>query len=124
MNFGVTAKRRIIKHGKIFLDRATSRSWRQTRSSLDAGAVTGVGLDQTGIDGKAFAADQTLVEAGLQDGLEQAPQQIALAKAAMRVLRESGAVRHRAVETQAAEPSVGEVQMNLFAQTHLVLRGA
>jgi hypothetical protein len=54
------AKRRIVEHSEIFLDRAPGRTGRQTRSTFDAGAVAGVGLDQTGIDGKAIAADQAL----------------------------------------------------------------
>src|SRR3989442_15596212 len=76
------AERRIVEDGEIFLDRAAGRSRRQTRGTLDAIAVAGVGLDQTGIDGKA------LVEAPLKDGLEQPPQQITVAEAAMAILRE------------------------------------
>jgi hypothetical protein len=50
----------IVEDGKIFLDRATGRPARvrgQTRGTFDAGAIAGVSLDQTGIDGKAFTAD-------------------------------------------------------------------
>ena len=43
---------------------------------------------QAGIDRKVLPANQTLVDAATQDGLEQAPQQIAIAEAAMPVLRE------------------------------------
>ena len=46
----------------------------------------GIRLDQTGIDRKGFAADQTLCDAALQDRLKDASQQIALAEAAMPVL--------------------------------------
>ena len=44
------------------------------KAPLDAIAVTGVGLDQAGVDGKTLAADTAL-----QDGFEQPAQQIALA---------------------------------------------
>src|SRR6202023_1202296 len=90
-----------------------------TRSTLDAVAVTGIGVDQAGVDGKAFATDQPLVDAALQDGLEQTPQQIALAEAAMAVLRKGRVVGHTPIEPEPAEPAVGEVQVNLFAQPPL-----
>ena len=54
--------------------------------ALDAVAVTGVGLDQAGIDGKALAADQSLLDAALQHRLEQTSQQVTIAKAAVAVL--------------------------------------
>jgi hypothetical protein len=47
--------------------------WRQTRGPFDAIAVAGVGLDQAGVDSKAFATDQTLSNAALQYALEQTP---------------------------------------------------
>ena len=68
------AERRVVKDRQILLDRTASRFRRQARGTLDAGAVAGVGLDQTGVDGKRFPADQTLGNATLQYALEQAPQ--------------------------------------------------
>jgi hypothetical protein len=65
------AERCIVENGEIFLDRTAGRSRWQTRGTLDAIAVAGIGLDQTGIDGKAFAAKKTLLDASLQNGLEQ-----------------------------------------------------
>jgi hypothetical protein len=44
---------RSSEHREILLDGATGRFRRQTRSTFDAVAVAGVGLDQTGVDGKA-----------------------------------------------------------------------
>jgi hypothetical protein len=52
---------------------------RQTRCALDAIAGTSVRLDQAGVNGKALTADQPSIDAGLLDGLEQPPQQLALA---------------------------------------------
>jgi len=53
-----TTERRIVEDGEIFLDRTADRSRRQTRSALDAVSVTCVGPGQTGINGKALAADE------------------------------------------------------------------
>jgi hypothetical protein len=81
-------ERRIVEHGEILLDGATRRFRRQTRGPFDAVAVAGVGLDQTGVDSKAFPTDQTLGNAALQYALKQTPQQGALTKPAVSVLRE------------------------------------
>ena len=102
-HFACCAECSVVKDGKIFVDRAAGRSWRQTGGTFDPVAVAGVGLNQTGVDGKAFAADQPLVNAAFQDGFEQAPQQIALAKAAVPVLREGRMIGHFAVETQSTK---------------------
>ena len=81
--------------------------------------LVGIGLDQAGIDRKAFAADQPLVHAAPHHRLEQVAEEIALAKAAMAVLGEGGVVRHLALQAEAAEPAVGQVQVHLFAQAPL-----
>lgn len=54
------------------------------------------------ISGKAFAIDQTFPAAALQYRVEKLPQQVALAEAAMPVLREGQMVWHRAVKTPPA----------------------
>ena len=69
-----------------------------------------VGLDQAGINGKTFSADQSLTDAAPQDRLEHAPQQIALAETAVSVLRESRMVRHVAIEAKAAKPAVCQLR--------------
>jgi len=56
-HLGRGPKRGIIEDGEIFSDGAAGRVRRQTRATLNAGAVAGIGLDQTGVDGKAFTAD-------------------------------------------------------------------
>jgi len=56
-HLGRGPKRGIIEDGEIFFDGAAGRVRRQTRATLNAGAVAGIGLDQTGVDGKAFTAD-------------------------------------------------------------------
>ncbi len=69
-HLGCGAERGIIEHGEIFFDRTAGRIRWQTRGTVDAIAVAGVGLDQAGINGKALAADQSLVDAALQHRLE------------------------------------------------------
>ena len=81
--------------------------------------LVGVGLDQAGIDREAFAADQPFRDATPDGRLEQLAQEIALAEAAMTVLREGGMVGHTALQPEPAEPAIGEVQMNLLAQAAL-----
>jgi hypothetical protein len=78
-----------------------------------------VGFYQTGIDSKTFTADQTFGHATAHYSLEHVPQYIAVTEAAMTVLGEGRMVRHIAIETQPAEPSVGQVQMDLLAQPPL-----
>src|SRR3546814_5062737 len=53
------------------------------------------------------------------DLLEQLAEQIAVAEAAMPVLREGRVIGHSAVEPQPAEPTIREVQMHLLAQPPL-----
>jgi hypothetical protein len=78
-----------------------------------------IGADETCVDRKAFAADQPLRHAALNGHLEQLPQQIAVAEAAMPVLREGRVIRHRAIETEPAKPAIDQVQMHLLAQPPL-----
>jgi hypothetical protein len=47
--------------------------------------------------------------------LEQLAQEIALAKAAMSILGKRPMIGSLAVETQATEPAVGKIEVNLFA---------
>ena len=81
--------------------------------------LVGVSSDQAGINGEAFSAHQTLAQASFHHGLEQVPEDIALPEAAMPVAREGRVVRHLALETQSAEPSIRKVEMHLLAQPPL-----
>jgi hypothetical protein len=65
-------------------------------------------LDQAGIDGKTFSADQFLTDAAPQDR-----------ETAMSVLRERRMVRHIAIEAKATEPAVCQIEMDLIAQPPL-----
>lgn len=61
---------------------------------IDDVLPAGIGPDQVGIDGEAFAADQLLGDAARHRRLEQAAQQVAVAKPAVPVLGEGGVVGH------------------------------
>src|ERR1700686_1292830 len=52
-------------------------------------AAIGIGLDHTGIDGKAFAPNQAFLHAPLNHTLKHMPKRFALTEAAMPVLRET-----------------------------------
>ena len=53
------------------------------------------------------------------DGLEHMAEGVAVAEAAMPVLREGRVVRDASSRSEAAEPAIGQVQMHLFAQPPL-----
>jgi hypothetical protein len=79
----------------------------------------GIRLDQAGVDREAFPADQPLTNAAPQHRLKHASQQIALAEAAMSVLRKGRMVGYVAVEPESAEPAVCQVEMNLLTKSSL-----
>jgi hypothetical protein len=81
--------------------------------------LVGIRLDQAGIDRKALAAYQPLIQAALHHRLEQMTEQIAFAKAVVAVLGEGGVIGHLAFQTQAAELPVGKIAMQLLAQALL-----
>jgi hypothetical protein len=87
--------------------------------ALDALLPVGVRLDEAGINRKAFAADQALFNAALQDCLKDAPQEIALAETAVPVLREGGMIGDIAVEPEPAEPPVRQIEVDSFAEASL-----
>ena len=126
MNFGVT--------GEAAPNAASSSVARYSRAARPAfvpdllgfqsslanrALLVGVGGDQAGIDREAIGANQALRHAASNDGLEQMPQEIALAKAAMPVLRKGRMIGDLAVESETAEPAIGEIEMNFLAQPPL-----
>ena len=54
---------RVIEHRQILAHGASSSLWRQAFGAGTAALPVGIGADQTGIDRKALAADQTLFQA-------------------------------------------------------------
>ena len=54
-----------------------------------------------------------------QDDLKHLTQQIALAEPAVAVLGEGGVIRNGVRQIEAAEPTIGQVEMDLFADPTL-----
>src|SRR4051794_21180320 len=81
-----------------------------------AAASAGICLHHTGIDREAFTTHQTLAHAALDNAFEHVAKGITVTKATMSILREGRMVRHHIFETQAAEPAVRQVQVNLLTQ--------
>jgi hypothetical protein len=68
---------------------------------------------------KPFAADQPFLHTPLNHTLKHMPKRFALTEAAMPVLREGRMVRHRIFQTQATEPAIRQIEVDLFAQPAL-----
>jgi len=82
--------------------------------AVDLAATAGISLDHTGVDGKAFAANQSCPHAPRHHLFEQAAKQSALAKAAVAVLGKGRMIWDRALEPQSTKmlmtvPGVGTV---------------
>jgi hypothetical protein len=78
-----------------------------------------IGPDHAGVHREALAADDPLGHAAPHRRLEQRAQQVAVPEASVPVLGEGGVVRDGPVQAEAAEPAVGEVQVDLFARPPL-----
>jgi hypothetical protein len=78
-----------------------------------------VGHDHAGVDGEGFASHKPFLNAPRDHGLKQLTQEIALAEPAVTVLGKGRMVRHIAVQPQAAEPAVGQIEVDLPAQPPL-----
>jgi hypothetical protein len=87
----VAAPKAASSKDQILLNGSACGSQGQPFLALDALLPVG-GLDQAGINRKAFAANQSLFNAALQHCLKDAPLEIALAETAMPVLREGGMI--------------------------------
>ncbi len=99
----------VVQHGYVFVDRAAGHVLRQALRSLNATLPVGVGLDQAGVDREAVAAHEPLRHAAAHHLLEEMAQQIAVAEAAMAVLREGGMLGDIALQAEPAEPPVGQI---------------
>jgi len=118
-DFGRRSESSVVENSQILLNSPTCSFRRKPFLTLDPVLPAGVRLDQAGIDRKAFAANQTLCDAALQDRLKNASQEIALAETAMPVLRESGMIGDIAVEPEPAKPPVRQIEVGLFAEAPL-----
>ena len=101
---------------QVLIDRAARQFRRQALRSIDATLPVCIGLDQAGIDGKTLAAHQALGHAAPYHHLEDMAQKIAVAEAAVPVLREGRVVWNFALQAKPAKPPVGQVQVEFLAQ--------
>jgi hypothetical protein len=79
----------------------------------------GVGDDYAGADRESFAAHESFGHAARHYGFEQLAQEIALAETAVAVLGKRRMIGHSAVETQAAEPAISQIEVDLLTQPTL-----
>ena len=92
------------------------KSSRRTASiTLDLFQAAGIGFDQTAIDGKTFAADQSFLNARAHDALEEAAQQVAVAEAPVATFGEGRVIRPLTIVSDPAEPEVCEGEVDLIA---------
>jgi hypothetical protein len=116
------SERRVIEGGEVLLrgaNRILLDLLRFPVLARNRALLVGVGGDEAGVDRKSVGAHQPLCHAALNDALEHMTQQTALAKAAMPVLRERRVIGNLAVQTESAEPSVRQIEMNLLAEPPL-----
>jgi len=85
----------------------------------DRPLLVSVGGYQAGVHRKSLAADKPFLNTAAHHRLKDMPERIAVAKAAMAVLREGGVIRHMAVQTEPTKPAIGQIEMHLFAQPPL-----
>src|SRR5215510_494334 len=88
------------------------RSWHRA-------LLVGVGHDQAGIDGKAFATNQACVDARLHHALEHAAEDVAVTETLIAGTRECRVVGDLVLDAQAAEPPVRQVDLNLTTEQPL-----
>ena len=122
LDLGRCAESRVVEGGEILLHRPAGGFGIALLVPLfarDRALTVGVGLDQAGIDREALAADQTGLDAGPHDALEDAAEEIALAKALVAGTGEGGVIRDRIFQAQVAKPPIREVDLNLPAKLSL-----
>jgi len=78
-----------------------------------------ISLHHTGVDSEAFTPDQPCIHASKYHRLKCMAQNVAVAEAAVTIDRERRMIGDRVVEIEPAEPSVGQMQLNLLAQPPL-----
>src|ERR1700712_3861259 len=87
--------------------------------TCDRTLLIGVGLDQARIDGKAFAANQTGRNTCLDDPFEHATETVSIAEALVAGARKCRMIRDSILDTELAEPAIGEVHLHFTADQPL-----
>src|SRR5215475_8262146 len=118
-DLGCCSERGIIEDSQILIDRSAGSLRWKSPVAFDPLLSIGIGFDQARVNGKSFTADQPFLNTAAQDALEHSTEEIALPEAAMPVLGERRVIRHRPIQTEPAEPPVGQIEMDLLAQAPL-----
>src|SRR5262249_54930692 len=82
-------------------------------------ALLGVRCDYAGVYGETIAADQASFNARNDDMFEEVTKDIVIAKALVAGARERRVIRDPIFYAKAAEPAIGEIELNLAAQCAL-----
>jgi hypothetical protein len=109
----------VIQSAEIFPRRASRRRQLPPIDLIRArerALFVSVRRDQAGVDGKAFITNKPLGYRSLHHHLEQMTECVAIAEATMTGFGEGRVVRNITVQAKAAEPAIGQVQIDLFAQ--------
>jgi hypothetical protein len=88
----------VIEHGEILLDGPAGLVRVKSFISGRSLAAVRIGLNETGVDREGFAAHQPFGHAEMQKQVEDVTEEIAVAKAAVPVLREGRVVGHSAFQ--------------------------
>ncbi|MCY1533154.1 hypothetical protein D9M68_684670 [compost metagenome] len=75
----------------------------------------GIRLDDAGVDGEACTLDQAGRHAAPQHLIEQPAEQAAVTEAAVAILRKGRVIGDFILQSQPAEPTVGQVEVHFFA---------
>src|SRR5215470_9910682 len=125
-DIGGGAKRVVIEGGKILLHGA-ARGRGITRlaplRARDRTLLVGVRRYQARIDREPFAAHQACPQARLDDPLEHAPENPAVAKPFVTGTRERRMVGDLVLDAQSAEPAIGKVDLHFTARRPLRANG-
>ena len=79
-------------------------------------AAAGIGLDDTGIYGKALTANQPGLHASAHHALEHGAQNVAVAEPSVPVDREGRMIGNRILKPEATEPPVSQIKLYLLTQ--------
>jgi hypothetical protein len=112
----------IVQGVEIFTHRSGLSSWSLPIDAFGArkpSFTIRISLNKTRIYRESFASNQPFIHTTLNHRLEHEPQQLTVAKSAMAILRKRRVLGHLVFQTQSAEPSIRQIQVNLFADSTL-----
>ena len=114
-NFGVTfvavpkaASSRVARYSRVARLAVSGSMSLLHLLPLTERAAIGIGLDQAGVNGKAFTANQVLCDARSNNALKNKPQDITISEAIIARPGKRRVIRHSIFDAQAAEPAIGQ----------------